>query len=180
MIAGRDRSTRDAVLQMLQTTVASTWRRCNLARAGCRFSPVPGTSKTVVRDRRSHRILNTCIEFFAPSYLKQAIAILVKMGTATVPRSHADAEVAGRLGKSSRPYCRFKNTGRDCRHAHERLKPAFLTTWRGEVCERPVSTRRAPLGARRRTFAGAAWPTRILVLPQQAATSVQRPTGKVR
>ena len=30
-------------------------------------------------------------------------------------------------------------------------KPAFLTTWRGEVRERPVSTRRATLGARRCT-----------------------------
>ena len=26
-----------------------------------------------------------------------------------------------------------------------RSSPAFLTTWRGEVRERPVSTRRAPL-----------------------------------
>ena len=30
-------------------------------------------------------------------------------------------------------------------------KPAFLTTWRGEVRERRVSTRRAPLDERRRT-----------------------------
>ena len=29
--------------------------------------------------------------------------------------------------------------------------PACLTTWRGEVRERAVRTRRAPLGARRRT-----------------------------
>ena len=32
-----------------------------------------------------------------------------------------------------------------------RPQPAFLTTWRGEVGERAVRTRREPLGARRRT-----------------------------
>ena len=71
--------------------------------------------------------------------------------------------------------------------------PSFLTRWRGEVREDPVSRRHALLvwlvsqsgrrsfgRRRRRTFAGAAWPARLSVLPKQAATSVQRPTGKLR